>query len=102
MALDRAAFCETVWALVAGTPPGKVISYGQLALLAGRPDAPRLAGWAMRRAPAELPCHRVVHTDGSLAPTELFHGLQRQMLEQEGVVFTPAGRVNMRLSAYGT
>ena len=94
------AFCEAVWAIVAQVPPGQVVSYGQLAILAGKPHAPRLAGWAMRSAPEGLPCHRVLHSDGSLAPPDMFHGMQRRLLEQEGVHFHKSGKVDMRRSGF--
>jgi methylated-DNA-protein-cysteine methyltransferase-like protein len=97
-AMTTKAFNKRVWAIVAKLPPGQVISYGQLAILAGRPGAPRLAGRAMREAPEGLPCHRVVRSDGSLSPADMFHGLQRQMLEQEGVCFLKSGRVDMARS----
>lgn len=47
-------------------PSGQVITYGQLALLAGRPGAARAVGQAMARNPIPiiLPCHRVVASNG--------------------------------------
>lgn len=99
--MDSGEFYRRVWDIVAQIPAGRVISYGQLAILAGRPGAPRLAGRAMREAPSGLPCHRVLRSDGSLAPGDMFHGLQRKMLEQEGVVFRPSGRVDMKRSGVG-
>lgn len=98
--MQQELFRETVWAIVEQVPPGQVVSYGQLSILAGRPNAPRMAGWAMRTAPNGLPCHRVVHSDGSLAPADMFGGMQRALLEQEGVVFQKSGKVNMKLSGF--
>ena len=88
---------HTVYQLTARIPAGAVATYGQLALLAGRPRASRIVGGAMARAPAGLPCHRVVYGDGRLSPPDVFGGpgIQRMLLEQEGVPFLPDGRVDL-------
>ena len=76
-------------------PRGSVVSYGQLAMLAGHPRGARMAGRAMSCAFPELglPCHRVVHADGSLVAG---WNEQRSLLEAEGVSFLPSGRVDMK------
>ena len=90
---------QRVYQLVAQIPQGKVATYGQLALLAGSPRASRIVGAAMFRAPAGLPCHRVLYRDGTLCCDEAFGGkeIQRQLLEAEGVAFLPDGRVDLKL-----
>lgn len=89
---------ERVYQLVAQIPKGKVATYGQLALLAGSPRASRIVGAAMYRAPAGLPCHRVLYRDGTLCCDQAFGGkeIQRQLLEAEGVDFLPDGRVDLK------
>lgn len=80
---DRSA---TIRARVLAIPPGFVATYADVS-----PGAPRAAGPALRAASAtELPWHRVVRADGSLAKGER----QRRLLEREGVPFN-AGRVEM-------
>lgn len=61
-------FRQAIFALVAQIPEGKVASYGQLALMAGRPRSARIVGQIMSRYAGGrgLPCHRVVKADGSL------------------------------------
>ena len=94
-------FSDEVFALVARIPYGKVASYGQIATLMGRPRSGRYVGYALRNAPSpdypDLPAHRVLRTDGSLAPgfAQGRPGLQRQLLEAEGVGFVYDGRVDM-------
>lgn len=91
-------FRDDIHRLVARIPEGKVASYGQLALLAGKPRAARIVGQIMSRAGGEgLPCHRVVKSDGSLCAEDTFgvYGLQRELLRSEGVSFRADGRVNM-------
>ena len=89
---------QRVYQLVAQIPKGNVATYGQLALLAGSPRASRIVGAAMFRAPAGLPCHRVLYRDGTLCCDEAFGGkeIQRQLLEAEGVPFLPDGRVDLK------
>lgn len=93
----HSAFAETVYAIVRQIPPGKTATYGQIALLAGKPRAPRIIGGILHRNPypGVVPCHRVVFRDGHLAEAFAFGGagVQRALLKGEGVPFLPDGRV---------
>ncbi|MCB1216272.1 MGMT family protein [bacterium] len=95
-----------IYAVVRRIPKGKVASYGQVALLAGLPRAARLAGTALFHGPAELvskiPWQRVVNAAGRISYSEARNGSdhrQRELLEKEGIEFTPAGVI--RMSKYG-
>lgn len=92
-------FFNQVYAWVARIPAGKVLTYGQIARLLGRPRSARVVGWALRAAPdhLKLPCHRVVDRQGGLAPEEAFGGAwrQRMLLEGEDVPFQGNGRVDL-------
>jgi methylated-DNA-protein-cysteine methyltransferase-like protein len=94
---EKSKFRERIYRVVAKIPRGKVVSYGMVALLAGRMGAGRAVGRAMREVPRgrKLPCHRVIKWDGALSPEHVFGGRQRRMLEREGVVFKKDGRVEM-------
>ena len=73
--------------MVATIPPGRLMTYGQIAALCGRPRAARIVGGIAHNGPTDLPWQRVVKADGSLA--EGFPGGiegHRQVLAQEGVV----------------
>ena len=61
-------FERDVLRALARVPYGRAVSYGDLAAAAGRPHAYRAAGSVMARnpLPVVLPCHRIVHSDGSL------------------------------------
>ena len=86
-------FFEAVYQVVNQIPSGKVASYSQIATAIGRPRAARVVGWAMRAARPDLPWHRVVTQSGSLAPG---CSLEQQLrLLNEGISFTPDGRVDM-------
>lgn len=93
--LDKEAFFRDVYAVVAEIPPGTVISYGEIALLLGKPQYSRMVGRALRMVPPELnlPCHRVVNSQGRLAPGWLE---QRELLIAEGVLFKSGGDVDMK------
>ena len=86
------------YAVVKSIPRGKVMTYGQVAALAGLPRCARQVGYALHKNPApnEIPCHRVVFKNGSLSPAFAFGGINRQkeLLEAEGVTFTGT-HVNM-------
>ena len=83
-----------VYAIADSIPPGRVMSYGQIAALLGRPQNSRLIGKIMSLADryGDHPCHRVVNSAGRTVPgwTE-----QREMLEAEGVEFKKNGNVDM-------
>lgn len=84
-------------------PEGSVATYGQVALLAGRPGRARLVGRALGALEEEspVPWHRVVNSRGQISRRGLGDSehLQRILLESEGVAFTEAGRIN--LERYG-
>jgi methylated-DNA-protein-cysteine methyltransferase related protein len=70
---------EAIVRRVRAIPPGFVRTYGDVS-----PGAPRLAGQVLSRSGAEdVPWHRVVRADGSLAKGDC----QRRLLEDEGVPF---------------
>ena len=87
---------QRIYEAVRAVPPGRVVSYGQAAALAGHPGAARQAGWALHACTPEdgVPWHRVVAKDGRL-PAQSAAGfpLQRMLLEGEGVAFDSRGRV---------
>lgn len=90
---------ELIYSEVKLIPHGRVASYGYIACRLGNPRLSRVVGYALHSNPdqANIPCHRVVMKDGSLAPGFAFGGPgeQRKLLEREGVSFLPDGRVDM-------
>lgn len=63
---------------IRATPPGFVRTYGDVS-----PGAPRFAGAVLSTTGEEVPWHRIVRADGSLARGRR----QRELLEREGVPF---------------
>ena len=68
-------------------PRGEVVTYAELAALAGRPRAQRAAGTfcARNRFSLVVPCHRVVGADGIGFYGSLGVEYKRRLLELEGV-----------------
>ena len=91
-------FYDQVYGIVEKIPHGKVVSYGQIARMLGRPRGARVVGWAMRICPEGLPWQRVVMSDGSVTGGE-YSDLRRALLEEEGVIFLADGRVDMDICA---
>jgi methylated-DNA-[protein]-cysteine S-methyltransferase len=67
-------------------PRGETVTYGELAALAGRPNAPRAAGTfcAQNRFGLVVPCHRVVAAHGLGSYGSLGLEYKRRLLELEG------------------
>ena len=89
-----------VYEVVARIPRGRVATYGQVAGLAGLPNAPRVAGYALHALPpgSPVPWHRVVAAGGRLSLGKLDPSgalTQRLRLEHEGVRFDGRGCVDM-------
>ncbi len=95
--MKQTTFFSQVYHIVRRIPAGKVMTYGQIARLIGRPQAARYVGFALHanKTPAETPCHRVVNRTGSLAPNFAFGGaeIQKQLLLKEGIEFSEQGQV---------
>ena len=87
-------FFDEVYKIVAKIPKGRVLSYGRIAAMLGRPHAARTVGWAMRACPNELPWQRVVKADGTIAGGG-FSELRRAKLTDDGVKFRSDGKVDM-------
>jgi methylated-DNA-[protein]-cysteine S-methyltransferase len=66
-------------------PYGETVTYGELAALAGHPNAQRAAGTfcAQNRLPLLVPCHRVVAAGGIGSYGALGVGYKRRLLELE-------------------
>ncbi|MDU2065495.1 MAG: MGMT family protein [Sporomusaceae bacterium] len=92
-------FFKQVYEIVAQIPYGKVVSYGQIARMLGRPSGARVVGWAMRCCPENLPWQRVVTADGSITGGQ-YANMRRGLLESEGVIFLIDGRVDMKACSW--
>lgn len=92
-------FAKRIYEVVRSIPKGCVMSYGQVARMAGNPHGARAVGFVLHRnpEPGVIPCHRVVFRDGSTCTGYAFGGpeVQRELLRAEGVQLLEDGRVDM-------
>ncbi len=92
---------ERVWRLVRRIPRGRVMTYGQLSLLLDRRLTPVGVGWAIRAAKeGAIPWQRVVNARGGVSTDGEHPGLQRAMLEAEGVRFGSDGTLDLKRYGY--
>ena len=94
---------QSVWKVVTEIPAGHVLTYGEVARLAGMPRAARRVSQALRSAPRAMsvPWHRVINAQGKISFPEDSSGWKRQkeILETEGVVFLN-GKVDLKQYGY--
>jgi methylated-DNA-protein-cysteine methyltransferase-like protein len=93
---NQQAYYEQVWNLVRQIPPGKVASYGQIAMMIPPPAgvefesykafSPRWVGGAMAACPDGVPWQRVINSQGKISERPGAER-QRELLEEEGVEF---------------
>jgi methylated-DNA-[protein]-cysteine S-methyltransferase len=78
-------FDTAVWTAAQQIPYGDTVAYGELAAMAGYPGAARAAGNAMARCPFSpvVPCHRVIHADGSIGGWGAETWVKRWLLDFE-------------------
>jgi methylated-DNA-protein-cysteine methyltransferase-like protein len=87
---------ERVWRLVKAIPRGRVATYGQLSRMIDLRLSAVGIGWAIHAAPDEsIPWHRVVNSRGGISTEREHPGLQRAMLEAEGIRFDAVGCIEL-------
>lgn len=92
---------NNIYQIVRQIPKGRVATYGQVADLANLYGKARLVGYALYRVDirSDIPWHRVINAKGEISYSSLRHGadyLQRSLLEQEGIRFSPEGKINLQ------
>lgn len=95
---EPAKVFEAVHALVRRIPAGRVMTYGQLSVLLGSRISPVAVGWALHGCPEDVPWHRVVNASGGFSTDRLPDvppGLQRALLEAEGVEVRLTGTIDL-------
>jgi len=90
-------YYDQVWSLVREIPCGKVATYGQIAKMLSVPEgisldeykiySARWVGLAMSACPDDVPWQRVVNSQGKISH-QTQAGVQKQLLESEGVLFS--------------
>lgn len=89
-----------IYAVVRRVPKGRVATYGEIAELAGLPGHARQVGYALhalREGEDDVPWQRIVNARGEVSGRSVpgMEGLQRKILEAEGIVFDARGRIDL-------
>jgi len=100
MSADRGSH-NVIYETVRRIPPGRVLTYGDVAALAGLPGHARLVGYALHALPegSTVPWHRVINARGGISTGRAMPGgelVQRFLLEGEGVEFDARGRTSLK------
>ena len=95
-----------VWEIVKRIPAGMVCTYGRIAAMIPPPNemdpkaykafGARWVGGAMAQCPDDVPWWRVINSQGKISarPSAL---LQRELLENEGVVFDEKEKIDLKV-----
>lgn len=97
MTLTSSSTYARIYAVVGRVPRGRVATYGQIASLAGLQGHARQVGYALHALPehSTVPWHRVINAKGEISARSApdCGGLQRFLLQSEGIVFDHSNRV---------
>ncbi len=98
----RKNFYQHVYDLVAQIPSGRVMTYGQIAIILRRPTAARAVGYALHQLPpgSHVPWQRVINAQGKISPRgagDVLHepSVQQILLKQEGIEFDRQGKIDL-------
>jgi AraC family transcriptional regulator of adaptative response/methylated-DNA-[protein]-cysteine methyltransferase len=82
------AFQQRVWQALQEIPPGKTVTYTEIARAIGAPKAVRAvaSACAANNLAVAIPCHRVVRNDGSQSGYAWGVARKRALIEREGAV----------------
>lgn len=95
--LNDTGYRERVYDVVRQIPQGKVMTYGQLAIVLGEGYTARTVGYVMHGADDGVPWQRVINSQGKCSTGRLTIpiNLQQELLEAEGVVFNALGKCDL-------
>lgn len=81
-------FQEAVYRVVQDIPKGTTMTYAQVAVAIGNPKAVRAVGNALNKNPfaPQVPCHRVIRSDGSIGGFASGVEVKRALLRKEGAL----------------
>jgi methylated-DNA-[protein]-cysteine S-methyltransferase len=81
-------FQQAAWQAMRRVKGGTTVSYADLARMAGSPKAVRAAGsaCALNHVAPFVPCHRIIHTDGTISAYGFGPDLKALLLEHEGAL----------------
>lgn len=97
MNVDDKTYRERVFAIVRQIPAGRVMTYGQLAIILGEGYTARTVGYVMHASDGDVPWQRVINSQGKCSTARLTMpmNLQQEILHAEGVVFNAVGKCDL-------
>jgi methylated-DNA-protein-cysteine methyltransferase related protein len=96
--VDDNSYRERVYELVRRIPPGRVMTYGQIAEILGEGYTARTVGYVMRESDGQgVPWQRVINSQGACSTGRMTMpvNLQQNMLECEGVTFNASAKCDL-------
>lgn len=100
MNVNEKDYRKKVYEIVRQIPAGKVMTYGQIAIILGEGYTPRTVGYVMHAAETEnVPWQRVINSQGACSTGRMTipMNLQQELLETEGIIFNEKGRCDLRV-----
>lgn len=97
--IPSSSFVLRVLKIIQKIPRSKILTYGQVATIAGSPRASRIVGGILfRQGPdSDLPWQRVINSQGKISTYRVGSGeRQRTLLEREGIQFRRDGSIDMK------
>ncbi|MGP7816930.1 MGMT family protein [Niallia sp. 01092] len=97
------SFTSNVIRVIQSIPAGKVMTYGQIAKIAGSSRGARQVVRILHAMSSkyELPWHRVINASGKISiQNEEAKMLQKQLLEEEGIVFEKNEQISLQTYIY--
>lgn len=80
-------FKEKVFDVVRKIPKGESLTYKQVATMAGSPNASRAVGNILKtNFDPEIPCHRVIRSDGKIGGYNRGEENKKELLKKEGAL----------------
>lgn len=97
MNVNEKLYGQRVYDLVRRIPVGKVMTYGQIALILGEGYTARTVGYVMHSAGENVPWQRVINSQGKCSTGRLTIplNLQQELLEAEGIIFNDKGKCDL-------
>lgn len=92
-------YTERVITIIKQIPEGKVMTYGQIASMAGSPRGARQVVRILHSMSSKyhLPWHRVINSKGEIGiKNGELHTRQKLLLQDEGVVFLDDSSINLK------
>ena len=86
--VKQSVFSQKVLALVKKIPSGKTMTYKEVAMILGRPNAYRAVGNILHKNyDQNIPCHRVIRSDGQTGGYNRGRQQKKRLLVKENAKF---------------